>query len=156
MSEGLADRFVTKEALASAVSADFGNRSPDETYAAVLSVMASIKRALAHLQEWMAPQAKRWVGHGRPLHNDYSTSLGSRGRDWARIIRLAPRWAFGVGIGRESSAGKAIEETPRTAQLIREILENDVGADVSSRHASRIGRCFADCRWTILFTGSPL
>jgi coniferyl-aldehyde dehydrogenase len=51
--------LLRKDALASAISRDFGNRSKHETFAAeVFVVQSEIRHARAHLRDWMRPQAR--------------------------------------------------------------------------------------------------
>jgi coniferyl-aldehyde dehydrogenase len=51
--------LARKDALAAAISRDFGNRSKHETIAAEIFVVQSeIRHARAHLRDWMRPQAR--------------------------------------------------------------------------------------------------
>lgn len=150
-----------KEALAAAVSNDFGNRSSDETYAAeIYLVMASIKHALTHLQEWMAPQAREvgwpWMPASAQLMYQ---PLG--------VVGVIGPWNYPIGttlgpVVSAIAAGNRVlvkpsEETPHTARLIREILEEEIGKDVFrvAMGGADLGATFASLPLDhILFTGS--
>ena len=111
------------DAIAAAVSEDFGNRSVDETKFETFGAVAALRNAAGHVESWMAPtehaplapDAKAWVEH---------VPLGVVGviGPWNYPIMTV----FGPLAGIIAAGNRAIlkpsEFTPRTNELLHKLI----------------------------------
>ncbi len=115
-----------KEKLLKAVSADFGNRSEDETLLAdVMPVVMSIDHTLKHLREWMKPEKRRASMLFQPVTNFITYQpLGVVGImspwNYPIFLSLGPLVAA-IAAGNRAMI-KPSEFTPYTNRVIAEIL----------------------------------
>ena len=121
-------RLLTDEqdALAEAVSQDFGNRSRDETlFAEILPSLQSIDHTCKHLRRWMKPSRRRLgiafrPGSAQVLYQP----LGVVGVivPWNYPIFLAIGPLLGALAAGNRVMIKMSENTPATSQLMKELL----------------------------------
>ena len=120
--------LVTSEqdALADAVSRDFGNRSRDETlFAEILPTLQSIDHARRHLRRWMKPSR-------RPLGIAFQPGSAQVFYQPLGVIGVIVPWnypiflALGPLIGALAAGNRVMikmsESTPATSQLMKELL----------------------------------
>lgn len=116
-----------KEKLLKAVSADFGNRSDDETLLAdIMPVVMSIQHTIKHLREWMKPEKRGVSMLFQPVSN-YITyqPLGVVGImspwNYPIFLSLGPLVAA-IAAGNRAMI-KPSEFTPYTNRVLSEILK---------------------------------
>ncbi len=115
-----------KEKLLKAVSADFGNRSDDETLLAdIMPVVMSIQHTIKHLREWMKPEKRGASMLFQPVSNFITYQpLGVVGImspwNYPIFLSLGPLVAA-IAAGNRAMI-KPSEFTPYTNRVISEIL----------------------------------
>lgn len=150
-----------QQALVEAISADFGNRSADETLLAeVMPSLHGIRHAKRHLARWMKPSRRR-VGlafqpaSARVLYQP----LGVVGIivPWNYPLYLAIEPLIGALAAGNRVMLKMSESTPATGQLLKELLaqifpEDQVAVVLGD---VEVGQAFARLPFDhLLFTGS--
>ena len=115
-----------QEALAEAVSRDFGNRSRDETlFAEILPSLQSIDHVCKHLRRWMKPSQ-------RPLGIAFQPGSAQVFYQPLGVVGVIVPWnypiflAMGPLIGALAAGNRVMikmsESTPATSQLVKELL----------------------------------
>ncbi len=150
-----------RDAAASAISADFGNRSQHETLAVdVYATLTAIRYARAHLREWMDPEEREtsWTLLPSTSQVVYQP-LGVVGVispwNYPLVLALSPLVAaLSAGNG---AMIKPSELAPHTAALLGEIVADAFASDhvaVVTGDAS-VGAAFASLPFDhLVFTGS--
>jgi coniferyl-aldehyde dehydrogenase len=147
--------------IASAVAADFGSRSAHETQLAeVFTVCSSIRFAQRNLRRWMRPERRSVQASARP--GRASVLYQPRG-----VVGIISPWNYPFQLAVAPlvpalSAGNRVmikpsERTPRTSELLRELLDEALGASVCAvvQGGREISAAFTRLRFDhILFTGS--
>lgn len=147
--------------LAEAVSADFGQRSPDET--ALLEIFPAIEaldHARRHLREWMAPRR-------RPTSLWFLPGTSSIVPQPLGVVGIVVPWNYPILLAVAPLAGalaagnrvmvKLSEVTPRTAACLADVLETALGPDVLTvvTGDATVARAFVSLPFDhLLFTGS--
>lgn len=115
-----------QEALAEAVSRDFGNRSRDETlFAEILPSLQSIDHVCKHLRRWMKPAR-------RPLGIAFQPGSAQVFYQPLGVVGVIVPWnypiflAIGPLLGALAAGNRVMikmsESTPATSQLVKELL----------------------------------
>src|SRR5690554_3484557 len=116
-----------KSAIAAAISADFGHRSVDETYLAeVLPSLEAIDYACKHLKRWMKPSRRSVSLAFQPASAKVVYQpLGVVGVlvPWNYPLFLSLGPLIGALAAGNRVMIKMSEHTPRTAQLLKELLD---------------------------------
>lgn len=150
-----------KDAIADAVSKDFGNRSRHETLVAeVFIVLNNIKYAKAHLAEWMKSETRdvEWTFLPGSAEIVYQP-LGVIGiiSPWNYPIQLALAPLVGVIAAGNRAMIKPAELTPASSQIMKEILASIYPADYVTvvTGGMEIGEAFSKLPFDhLVFTGS--
>ncbi|MBV8045896.1 MAG: coniferyl aldehyde dehydrogenase [Paludibacterium sp.] len=150
-----------QDAIADAISADFGHRSPVETRLAELfPSLAGIRHAQRHLKRWMRPQRRAVSVWFAPASNQVLPQpLG--------VVGIVVPWnyplflALGPLVSALAAGNRAMikmsEFTPRTGALLAELLEQALGRDVVRVFNGPVELAQQFCRLPfdhLLFTGS--
>jgi coniferyl-aldehyde dehydrogenase len=112
------------DALASAISADYGHRSPHQSLLSdVLSSVAALRHAQEHLPNWMQAQPQEAPVPGMQARVQYQP-LGVVGiiSPWNFPLNLAFSPLAGVFSAGNRALLKPSELTPRTSQLLAELI----------------------------------
>lgn len=149
--------------LCSAMSADFGYRSADESRLADIVVsIQQLKHSRTHLKAWMKPQRRR---------TDFPLNLlGARSQvrfEPKGVVGIVAPWNFPVNMVFGPLAGvlaagnramiKPSEFTPRTADLLGELFQTSFDADEVDVFCgdADVGQVFTSLPFDhLLFTGS--
>ena len=118
---------VHKEALIEAVLADFGHRSATEAWITeIVTVLQEIQGAKSHLKKWMKP-----ANPGRSMNAGFAKSriiyqpkgvIGIMGAwNYPALLVLSP--LIGVIAAGNHAMIKPPEMTPRTAEVVKDIIE---------------------------------
>ncbi|TDR73026.1 coniferyl aldehyde dehydrogenase [Paludibacterium purpuratum] len=158
----LADMLLARQdAIADAISADFGHRSPMETQLAELfPSLEGIRHARSRLKRWMRPQRRGvsiWFRPGR--NRVLPQPLG--------VVGIVVPWnyplflAIGPLVSALAAGNRAMikmsEFTPRTGALLAECLEQALGRDVVRVFNGPVELAQHFCKLPfdhLLFTGS--
>ena len=150
-----------KDAVADAISADFGNRSRHESLMAeVWLVVEAIKHTRKHLREWMQPESREVSVHFQPATaRVVSQPLGVVGiiAPWNYPFQLALLPLIAAVAAGNRALIKPSEYTPRTSALLDEIVGAVFPAEVAKvvLGGPKTGAAFAGLPFDhILFTGS--
>jgi coniferyl-aldehyde dehydrogenase len=150
-----------EEEIISAIAADFGTRSAQETRLTELfMITAGIRHALRNLERWMRPRRVRtplylWPGKSRILRQP----LGVVGviSPWNYPVQLALLPALAALAGGNRVLLKPSELTPRTAALLERIVAAHFAGDEFAvvNGGSEVGQAFAQLPFDhLFFTGS--
>lgn len=150
-----------KDELVEAVRADFGSRSRHETILAeVFSLLSEIKHLKKNLKGWMKPRSRAVALTFQPASAKVIYQpLGVVGviAPWNYPFQLAlGPTAAALAAGNRVMV-KPSELTPRTAQLIDEVLSEAFGKDLVAvvQGAAEVGAAFSALPFDhLLFTGS--
>lgn len=151
------------DALAEAISADFGNRSRHESLIAdIAGTLTELKHARKHLRQWMKPEKAKV---DLPL-----ALFGGRARIEYQplgVIGIVSPWNFPVYLsigpmGEAFAAGNSVmlklsEFTPATSELLKTLLERAFTSDEVAvvTGGVEVGQAFAALPFDhILFTGA--
>ncbi|MGT3777264.1 coniferyl aldehyde dehydrogenase [Enterobacter asburiae] len=110
--------------LAAAISADYGHRSPYQSLLAdILSSVAALRHAQAHLETWMRPDEQEAPGPGMQARVQYQP-LGVVGiiSPWNFPLNLAFSPLAGVFSAGNRALLKPSELTPRTSELLARLV----------------------------------
>ncbi len=150
-----------QQAIAAAISADFGHRSPHETaLAEVFVTLAGIAHARRHLSRWMKPQRVPTPLHFRPGYSRVMRQpLGVVGivSPWNYPLQLALAPALAAIAAGNRVMLKPSELTPGFAELLQRLVgESFSAAEVAVVTGSAtVGRAFVELPFDhLLFTGS--
>lgn len=149
------------DAIAAAVSEDFGHRSRHETLLAeILTTGATIKHARRHLKSWMKTRRAPTALHYRPGYNRLMRQpLGVVGivSPWNYPYQLSIGPAVAALAAGNRVMLKPSEYTPHLSELLKRIVAETFGEDefaVVTGDAS-VGKAFVDLPFDhLLFTGS--
>ena len=150
-----------QEALADAVSRDFGNRSRDETlFAEILPTLQSIDHARRHLRRWMKPSR-------RPLGIAFQPGSAQVFYQPLGVIGVIVPWnypiflALGPLIGALAAGNRVMikmsEATPATSQRVKDLLARAFPADLVTvvLGEADVGAAFSRLPFDhLLFTGA--
>jgi coniferyl-aldehyde dehydrogenase len=150
-----------ERAIVEAIGADFGSRSPHETRLAELLIVANgIRDALRDLKRWMTPRRVATPlalvpGRGEILPQP----LGVIGiiAPWNYPFQLAMAPAAGALAAGNRVLIKPSEITPRTSELMRELVASSFAEDEMAivNGGADVGRAFASTKFDhLFFTGS--
>jgi coniferyl-aldehyde dehydrogenase len=150
-----------KDAIAAAVSRDFGHRSTHETWAGeVLLVKGAIQHAKAHLRDWMEPEPREvnWV---------FLPSTACVVPQPVGVVGIISPWNYPVQLALSPLVGavaagnramiKPSELVPETAALLRTIVGEAFSDDEVSvvTGGPEVGELFSRLQFDhLLFTGS--
>lgn len=149
------------EAIAAAISADFGHRSFHETQLLeIFPSLQAVRHARRHLKEWMRPRRRAvslWFQPGRA--SVIMQPLGVVGiiAPWNYPILLAAVPLVGALAAGNRAMLKMSELTPATAELFAGLVEKHFGDDEVAviLGDAEIGQAFASLPFDhLLFTGS--
>lgn len=113
-----------RDAIAEAISADFGNRSREQTMLCdIAGSVASLKHCREHVAEWMKPESHPSIFPGTSARVEFQ-SLGVVGviSPWNFPIILAFGPLAGILAAGNRAMLKPSELTPRTSALIAELI----------------------------------
>ncbi|MEZ4393473.1 MAG: coniferyl aldehyde dehydrogenase [Polyangiales bacterium] len=132
--ERLADVLLARrEALADAVSADFGSRSRHETLLAEVWVTVNgIRHARAHVARWMEPQRREVPWAFQPARAELVPQpLGVVGiiSPWNYPVQLALAPLTGALAAGDRAMIKPSEHTPATSELLRAMISECFAED---------------------------
>ncbi len=150
-----------RDDIISAIDADFGGRSRHETLSAeIFTSVAAIRHTLTHLRDWMEPEDRPTFWAMRPSRCQVRYQpLG--------VVGVISPWNYPVylaisPIAAAISAGNRVmlkpsELTPKTSDLLAEILHESLGPDIvaviTGDHT--VGAAFSRLPFDhLLFTGS--
>lgn len=150
-----------KDALADAISADFGNRARQETLLAeVFIVLESIKFTLAHLDEWVEPEEREISWHLRPAKGRVEFQpLGVVGiiSPWNYPFQLAMLPLVAAISAGNRCIVKPSEYTPAHNRALRALLAEVFPKEVADvvEGGPELGAAFSGLPWDhLIFTGS--
>src|SRR5690554_420745 len=150
-----------KSAIAAAISADFSHRSVDETYLAeVLPSLEAIDYACKHLKRWMKPSRRSVSLAFQPASAKVVYQpLGVVGVlvPWNYPLFLSLGPLIGALAAGNRVMIKMSEHTPRTAQLLKELLAKVFAEDliVLVQGEAEVAIAFSQLAFDyLLFTGS--
>ena len=150
-----------KSAIAAAISADFSHRSVDETYLAeVLPSLEAIDYACKHLKRWMKPSRRSVSLAFQPASAKVVYQpLGVVGVlvPWNYPLFLSLGPLIGALAAGNRVMIKMSEHTPRTAQLLKELLAKIFAEDlvVLVQGEAEVAIAFSQLAFDyLLFTGS--
>ena len=118
------------EKLVAAVQADFGHRSPHETYATeVLGVLAEIKFTKGKIKKWTKPKKPAFGGlpGGRIVYQPKGV-IGIMGA-WNYPVMLSLSPLIGVLAAGNHAMLKPSDMTPRTAEVMAELISRNFSED---------------------------
>lgn len=116
--------------LVAAVQADFGHRSPHETYATeVLGVLAEIKMTKGKIKRWAKPKKPPFGGlpGGRIVYQPKGV-IGIMGA-WNYPVMLSLSPLIGVLAAGNHAMMKPSDMTPRTAEVLDELISRNFSDD---------------------------
>ncbi|MBV1872205.1 MAG: coniferyl aldehyde dehydrogenase [Gammaproteobacteria bacterium] len=116
--------------LVAAVQADFGHRSPHETYATeVLGVLAEIKFTKGKIKKWAKPKKPAFGGlpGGRIVYQPKGV-IGIMGA-WNYPVMLTLSPLIGVLASGNHAMLKPSDMTPRTAEIMEELISRNFSDD---------------------------
>jgi len=149
------------EALARAVSSDFGNRARPETLLAeIFTVEAGAKHAQRHLRDWMRPRRQPTPLHFRPGHNTLMRQpLGVVGvvAPWNYPYYLSMAPALAALAAGNRVLIKPSELTPATSALLAQIVAEFFRPEEMSviPGGAEVGQAFSALPFDhLFFTGS--
>jgi coniferyl-aldehyde dehydrogenase len=151
-----------QDAIASAISADFGGRSVFESkFADVIGPILEIDHALSHLRRWMRPQRRR-------TELVFATNTASVAYQPKGVVGIVTPWNFPVYLAlgplvAALAAGnralvKMSEYTPRTTEALRAVLADAFSEDEVAVIGGAVDAARAFTRLPfdhLVFTGSP-
>lgn len=150
-----------KSAIAAAISADFSHRSVDETYLAeVLPSLEAIDYACKHLKRWMKPSRRSVSLAFQPASAKVVYQpLGVVGVlvPWNYPLFLSLGPLIGALAAGNRVMIKMSEHTPRTAQLLKELLAKVFAEDLVAlvQGEAEVAIAFSQLAFDhLLFTGS--
>ncbi len=150
-----------KEAIADAISKDFGNRSRHESLVAdVFVVTSNIKYVRAHLRDWMQSESRNVEWTFLPATNEVVYQpLGVVGiiAPWNYPVQLALAPLVGVLAAGNRAILKPAEFTPATAELLAEIVADAFPSDQVAvvQGGADVGEAFSKLPFDhLVFTGS--
>ncbi|WP_036218200.1 coniferyl aldehyde dehydrogenase [Marinospirillum minutulum] len=150
-----------KSAIAAAISADFSHRSVDETYLAeVLPSLEAIDYACKHLKRWMKPSRRSVSLAFQPASAKVVYQpLGVVGVlvPWNYPLFLSLGPLIGALAAGNRVMIKMSEHTPRTAQLLKELLAKVFAEDLVAlvQGDAEVAIAFSQLAFDhLLFTGS--
>ena len=153
--------LARKDALAEAISRDFGNRSKHETIAAEIFVLQSeIRHARAHLRDWMRPQARDVGLAFVPATAEVVLQpLGVVGiiSPWNYPVQLALAPLVGALAAGNRAMIKPSELVPETAEALKSLVAAAFPADKVTviTGGADVGEAFSRLPFDhLLFTGS--
>ncbi len=153
--------LARNDALAEAISRDFGNRSKHETVAAeIFVVLSEIRHARAHLRDWMRPQAREvGIAFLPATAQVVFQPLGVVGiiAPWNYPVQLALSPLVGALAAGNRALIKPSELVPETAAalaaLVAEVFAPDKVAVVTG--GADVGEAFSRLPFDhLVFTGS--
>lgn len=150
-----------KSAIAAAISADFSHRSVDETYLAeVLPSLEAIDYACKHLKRWMKPSR-------RSVSLAFQPAAAKVVYQPLGVVGVLVPWNYplflslGPMIGALAAGNRVMikmsEHTPRTAQLLKELLAKIFAEDLVAlvQGEAEVAIAFSQLAFDhLLFTGS--
>lgn len=150
-----------QHAIASAISADFGNRSPHESrIAEVLMLLDGIKHTRKHLKSWMRPE-KRGVSFS------YKPGRARIVRQPLGVVGIISPWNYPVQLALAPLASalaagnvamlKPSEYTPRSSELLAELCAETLGPELVSvvLGGADVGEAFSGLAFDhLVYTGS--
>jgi coniferyl-aldehyde dehydrogenase len=150
-----------REAIAGAISADFGNRAKQESLAVeIFAIKNAVRYARAHLRDWMEPEERETSWTSLPSTSQIVVQpLGLVGIispwNYPLLLALSPLVAaLAAGNG---AMLKPSEVAPQTSELMRDIVSQIFAPDhvaVVTGDAS-VGQAFAALPFDhLIFTGS--
>jgi coniferyl-aldehyde dehydrogenase len=150
-----------KNAIADAVSRDFGNRSRHETLVSeVFLVVSAIKHARAHLRDWMEPEEREVGFVFLPASVQVVPQpLGVVGiiSPWNYPVQLALSPLVGALAAGNRAMIKPSELVPETSALLRDLVADTFPADQVTvvTGGVEVGEAFARLPFDhLVFTGS--
>ncbi len=153
--------LARREALADAISADFGNRSRHETLMAeVFVTVKAIRYAQKHLETWMASRSRKvdWILHpGRAALVPQPLGVVGIISPWNYPVQLALAPLVAALAAGNRAVLKPSEYTPGTSEFLRTLLadlfsEDKVAVVTGGPH---LGEAFAGLDLDhLVFTGS--
>lgn len=150
-----------KSAIAAAISADFSHRSVDETYLAeVLPSLEAIDYACKHIKGWMKPSRRSVSLAFQPASTQVVYQpLGVVGVlvPWNYPLFLSLGPLIGALAAGNRVMIKMSEHTPRTAQLLKELLAKVFAEDLVAlvQGEAEVAIAFSQLAFDhLLFTGS--
>ncbi|HEY8042594.1 MAG TPA: coniferyl aldehyde dehydrogenase [Polyangiaceae bacterium] len=153
--------LARKNAIAEAISRDFGNRSKHESMVSeVFLVVGAIKHAKAHLRDWMEPEEREvgWVflPAGVELRPQPVGVVGIIS-PWNYPVQLALSPLVGVLAAGNRAIIKPSELVPETAALLRDLVAETFPADQVAviTGGPEVGEAFSHLPFDhLVFTGS--
>ena len=150
-----------KDAIADAISADFGNRSRHETLVAdVFVTLSGIKFVRSHLREWMQSEPRDVEWTFLPARNEVVFQpLGVVGiiAPWNYPVQLALAPLVSVLAAGNRAMIKPAEFTPRTSALLAELVAEAFPTDQVTvvTGGADVGEAFSKLPFDhLVFTGS--
>jgi len=150
-----------KNAIADAVSRDFGNRSRHESMVSeIFIVLGAIKHAKAHLREWMEPEERETSFVFLPARVELRPQpLGVVGiiSPWNYPVQLALSPLVGVLAAGNRAIIKPSELVPETAALLRDLVAETFPPDQVTviTGGPDVGEAFSRLPFDhLVFTGS--
>ena len=150
-----------KDALASAIARDFGNRSKYETLAAeIFVVLSEIRHARSHVREWMRPQPRDVGIAFIPATAEVVLQpLGVVGiiSPWNYPVQLALAPLVGVLAAGNRAMIKPSELVPETAEVLAALVADAFPPDQVTvvRGGADVGEAFSRLPFDhLVFTGS--
>ncbi len=150
-----------KNAIADAISRDFGNRSKHESMVSeVFLVVGAIKHAKAHLREWMEPEERETGFVFLPARVELRPQpLGVIGiiSPWNYPVQLALSPLVGVLAAGNRAMIKPSELVPETAALLRDLVAETFPPDQVAvvTGGAEVGEAFSRLPFDhLVFTGS--
>ncbi|MBL6459036.1 aldehyde dehydrogenase family protein [Belnapia sp. T6] len=148
------------EAIAAAIDADYGGRSPEETLLAeVKLVVDAARHARSHLARWARPRRATVPFPFQPAQaSEEAVPKGVVGimAPWNYPVQLALLPAVDALAAGNRIVLKPSEATPRTAALLEALLEEALGADIARtvQGGPEVAADFAGQPWDhLVFTG---
>jgi len=153
--------LARKNAIADAISRDFGNRSRHESMVSeVFIVLGAIKHAKAHLREWMEPEERETSFVFLPARVELRPQpLGVIGiiSPWNYPVQLALSPLVGVLAAGNRAMIKPSELVPETAALLRDLVAETFPPDQVTvmTGGPEVGEAFSRLPFDhLVFTGS--
>jgi coniferyl-aldehyde dehydrogenase len=153
--------LARKNAIAEAISRDFGNRSRHESMVSeVFIVLGAIKHAKAHLREWMEPEERETSFVFLPARVELRPQpLGVVGiiSPWNYPVQLALSPLVGVLAAGNRAMIKPSELVPETAALLRDLVAETFPPDQVTviTGGPDVGEAFSRLAFDhLVFTGS--
>jgi coniferyl-aldehyde dehydrogenase len=153
--------MANEDAIAAAISADFGHRSRHETaLAETVMVLAALSHARKHLARWMKTRRVATSFHSLPGSSRITPQpLGVVGivSPWNYPLQLALAPAVAAIAAGNRVLLKPSELTPRFSSLLAQLVEHHFGADECAvvNGDAAVGRQFVSLPFDhLFFTGS--